>query len=112
MKAKSKAVMLPPCRCQGGEEIQLILILDLGTVVIVTPWPFFTPSTHWIGGWVGLRTDLDTKGKGRILCLCQGSNPGHPVCSQTLSQIIISLIPYVIFSLTEKHSDDVTNSLL
>jgi hypothetical protein len=23
--------------------------------------PHFTPSTHWIGGWVGLRADLDTE---------------------------------------------------
>jgi hypothetical protein len=28
------------------------------------------------------RAGLDTEARGRILCLCQGSNPGHPVCSQ------------------------------
>jgi hypothetical protein len=47
------------------------------------PWER-TSSTHWIGGWVGLRTSLNTEATGKILCLCQGSNPGRPVCSQTL----------------------------
>jgi hypothetical protein len=39
------------------------------------------PDTHSIGGWVGLRA---TEVRGKILCLCRGSNPGRPVCSQTL----------------------------
>jgi hypothetical protein len=43
-----------------------------------------TPGTHLIGGWLGLRAGLDTKARGEILCLCWGSNPGCPVCSQTL----------------------------
>jgi hypothetical protein len=43
------------------------------------------PSTHWVGGWVGLRAVLDTEVRGRILCLCWGSNPGHPECNQTLT---------------------------
>jgi hypothetical protein len=38
-----------------------------------------TPSTHWIGGWVGLRAGLDTEARGKILCLCQGSNPNRPI---------------------------------
>jgi hypothetical protein len=33
---------------------------------------------------VGPRADLDTEARGKILCLCRGSNPGLPVCSQTL----------------------------
>jgi hypothetical protein len=43
-----------------------------------------TPNTHWIEGWVGLRAGLDTEARGRMLYLCQESNPGRPVCSQTL----------------------------
>jgi hypothetical protein len=43
-----------------------------------------TSSTHWIGGWVGLRASLDTEARGKILYLCRGSNPVRPVCSQTL----------------------------
>jgi hypothetical protein len=41
-----------------------------------------------IGGWVGLRAAPATEAKGIILCLCQGSNPGSPVCSQTLYRLI------------------------
>jgi hypothetical protein len=28
-----------------------------------------TPGTHWIGGWVGLRADMDAMGKRKILLL-------------------------------------------
>jgi hypothetical protein len=28
----------------------------------------FTPGTHWIGGWVGLRAGLDTETRGSSLC--------------------------------------------
>jgi hypothetical protein len=42
------------------------------------------PSTHCIGGWEGPRASLDAKVRGKILFLCWGSNPGHPVRSQTL----------------------------
>jgi hypothetical protein len=33
---------------------------------------------------VGLRTGLDTEARGKILFLFRRSNPGRPVCSQTL----------------------------
>jgi hypothetical protein len=77
-----------PWRHLGGEDVQLLLILDLGTrwgwVVSVTPWPRFspgerTPSTHCTGGWVGPRAGLDKETVGKILCPCQGSNPNCPV---------------------------------
>jgi hypothetical protein len=42
------------------------------------------PGTHWIQGWVDLRAGLDTEARGKILCMCRGSNPDRPVCSQTL----------------------------
>jgi hypothetical protein len=34
-------------------------------------------DTHWTGGWVGVRAGLDTDARGKILYLCQGSNPSH-----------------------------------
>jgi hypothetical protein len=40
------------------------------------------PSTHWIGGWVGLGFSLDAVEKRKILH-CQESNPGHPACPYT-----------------------------
>jgi hypothetical protein len=43
-----------------------------------------TLVTHWIGGWMGLRAGLDTEAREKILCLCRGSKPGRPICSQTL----------------------------
>jgi hypothetical protein len=61
----------------------------MGVVVSVTPRPRFTPGertpgTHWIGGWVGHRAGLDAEARGKILCLCRGSNPNRPARSQTL----------------------------
>jgi hypothetical protein len=41
-------------------------------------------DTHCTGGLVGLRTGLDTEARGKVRCLCRRSNPGRPVCSQTL----------------------------
>jgi hypothetical protein len=38
-----------------------------------------TPGTHWRGGWVGPRAGLDTEDRGKIICLCRGSNPDRPV---------------------------------
>jgi hypothetical protein len=53
-------------------------------VFSVTPRPRFThgertPSTHWTGGWVGLRAGLDAGARRKILCPCQGSNLDHPI---------------------------------
>jgi hypothetical protein len=47
------------------------------------PWEN-TPGTHCTGCWVGLRAGLDTEVRGKILCLCQGSNPSYPICSDTI----------------------------
>jgi hypothetical protein len=38
-----------------------------------------TPGTHCTGGWVGPRAGLDTEDRGKILCLCRGSNLDLPV---------------------------------
>jgi hypothetical protein len=43
-----------------------------------------TPGTHCTGGWVGPRAGLDAEARGKILCLCRGSNPGRLVRRQTL----------------------------
>jgi hypothetical protein len=42
------------------------------------------PSIHWTGSWVGLIAGMDREARGKILCLCWGSNPYRPVCRQTL----------------------------
>jgi hypothetical protein len=70
----------------------------MGWVVSVMSWLCFTPgertpSTHWIGGCVGLRSGLDTQSTGKIHCLYQGSNSDRPViqsCSQTLYWLSVS----------------------
>jgi hypothetical protein len=56
----------------------------MGWVVSVTPRPRFsawerTPGTHCTGGWVDLRVGLDTEVRGKISCLCRGSNLDHPI---------------------------------
>jgi hypothetical protein len=38
-----------------------------------------TPGTYCTGGWVGLRTGLDTEARGKIVCPCRESNPDRPV---------------------------------
>jgi hypothetical protein len=42
------------------------------------------PHTNCTGGWVGPGAGLDKEARGKILCLCRGSNPGRPVCNQTI----------------------------
>jgi hypothetical protein len=50
-----------------------------------------TPGAHCTGGWVGFRAGLDTEARGKINYLYRGSNPGRPVCIQTL--LTVSLAP-------------------
>jgi hypothetical protein len=38
-----------------------------------------TSVTHWTGDWVGFRAGLDTEVRGKISCLCRGSNRIHSV---------------------------------
>jgi hypothetical protein len=60
----------------------------MGWVLRATTLPRFTPEEMTPGahciGWVGLRAGLDTGARGKILCLCRGSNPNRPVRSLTL----------------------------
>jgi len=47
-----------------------------------------TPGTPCTRGWVALRAGLDSEATGKILCLYRGSNPGRPVSSQTLIELV------------------------
>jgi hypothetical protein len=51
-----------------------------------------TPSDHWIGGWVGPRSGLDTEVRVKILCPCQGSNPDRPVVQPSPDTILTELL--------------------
>jgi hypothetical protein len=42
-----------------------------------------TPCAFWIGGWVGLRADVDTDARGESFSSA-GDRKRHSVCSQTL----------------------------
>jgi hypothetical protein len=81
---KSKAVPLPSCRLQGGEEYSaysfLTSALDEGEWSasrpdITPPPPERTPGAHWIGGWLGLRAGLDTDARGEIFASASDGNP-------------------------------------
>jgi hypothetical protein len=85
---KAKAVPLHATKTLGGEEVQLLLILDLGTrwgwVASVMPRPRFilgerTPGTHWTGGWVDPRAGLAQRLEEKSFHLCWGSNLNSPV---------------------------------
>jgi hypothetical protein len=90
----SKAVPLRHSGATGERSYSsytfLISTLDrvcgqLHSTAALYPWARI-PDNHWIGGWVGLRAGLDKEDRGKILYLCRGSNPGSPLCSQTLYQ--------------------------
>jgi hypothetical protein len=75
----------------GGEEVQLLLILYLGTrwrwMVSITPLPRFspgerTPGTHCTGGSVSHRAGLDTEARGKTLSPLpwfEPRSPGRPI---------------------------------
>jgi hypothetical protein len=93
---KQKLSHYAPWRHLGGEGLQHLLILDLGTrrgwVLSVTPRLCFspgerTPGTHWTGSWVGPRAGLDTEAPGKISLPLPGIEPRsstRPACSQTI----------------------------
>jgi hypothetical protein len=93
-RLKSKAVPLHAMEALGVEEVQLLLIHDLGNkrgwVDRVTPRTLFTPgektpSTHCTWDWVGPKAGLDTKARGKILSPLpeiEPRSPGRPVRSQ------------------------------
>jgi hypothetical protein len=47
------------------------------------------PGTHWIAGWVGLRTALDAVEKMQTFCPCVDSNPGRLTSRITNSAIVV-----------------------
>jgi hypothetical protein len=83
-------ILIPYCRCTRW-----------GWVVSVMPQPRFTPgertpSTRWIGVWVGLRAGLDAEDRRKILCPCQASlvdqsRVGHYQLSYPSSWIKVKL---------------------
>jgi hypothetical protein len=82
----------------GGVDVYVdTYFLDLGTswrwVVNFTPLPLYRrgkpPGTHWIGGWLGLRTDLEDAEKRKYFTL-----PGlelRPLCCLARSQSLYRL---------------------
>jgi hypothetical protein len=44
-----------------------------------------TPGTHCTGGWACLTAGLDTEVRGKILCLCRGSNPDRQVVQSVVT---------------------------
>jgi hypothetical protein len=87
-KKRAKQSRYTPWKRLRGEEVLLLLILDLctrwGEWSASRPGRFFTPGertpgTHCTGGWVGPRAGLDTEARGKILCPRRGSNPDRPI---------------------------------
>jgi hypothetical protein len=68
---------------QGGEEYSSYSFLTLALDGVSGQWQVpaalyprgKTPDVHWIVGWVGLKAVLDKEAKGKVICLCRGSNP-------------------------------------
>jgi hypothetical protein len=54
-----------------------------------------TPSTHWIGGWVGLRAGLDTEARGNILLPLLEIEPRSP---SLYSDTILTELPWLHFT--------------
>jgi hypothetical protein len=90
IKYKSKAVPQPPCKRQRGQG--QLLIVDLGT-----RWGEFSASRPAHALSLGnyprypldrlcgsLSAGLDTEARGKILCLCLGSNPCGPVAQSVV----------------------------
>jgi hypothetical protein len=87
------SVPLPPCRRQGGEEIFLLLILDLGTRWV--EWSASRPGRSLPSGkdpryplyrrLGGPQSCSGHRGLRRNLCLCRGSNSGRPVVQSVVT---------------------------
>jgi hypothetical protein len=44
------------------------------------------PDSHWIGGWMGHRTGMDTVSKRKIPSPCRDLNPDHPIVQPIVSR--------------------------
>jgi hypothetical protein len=69
-----------------------------------------TAGTHWTGGWVGLRADLEAETGRKILCLCWGSNPGRPVRSRSLYGLNYRGYGLFLFGVISAKYEDSTNN--
>jgi hypothetical protein len=58
------------------------------------------PGTHRKGGWVSLGAGVDTQARGKILCLCRGSNLARPVCIHTILTELPQLLMYYFTTIT------------
>jgi hypothetical protein len=72
---KKKAVTLRHTSAKGR---RVYLHSRRGEYSATRPGRALPPVRIGIGGWVGLRAGLDTEARGKIICLCQRSNPGRP----------------------------------
>jgi hypothetical protein len=79
---KSKTVLISPCRRQGERKYSSYsLNLDTGWNELSASRSGHTlsagknPSSHFIGGWVGLRAGLDTEAGEKNIFLCRDRNP-------------------------------------
>jgi hypothetical protein len=90
-----KSVLLRAMEAQGGEELQHLLVFDLGTrwewVVSVTPRPRYSPGERTTGtivqeaGWAPQPVWTQRlQEKSFVLPGIESGSPGRPVCSQTL----------------------------
>jgi hypothetical protein len=92
-------------RGRGNSSYSFLISALKGWVVNVTTRPRFTPGTYWTGGWVDLRAGLNTAVRANIFCLCQGSNPGNPVSSQSYPSSSFWEYIFVIFQIIWLHDE-------
>jgi hypothetical protein len=81
-----------PWRRIGRVEVQIREFFDLGTryrwsasCPVLFTFREGAPCTHWIGGWVGPRADLDTVSKIKTSSPLWDSNPDHPIVQPVVS---------------------------
>jgi hypothetical protein len=91
-------------KTHGVVDVQIHIFLTLALVGVgwlaSRPGRFTpgkrSPSTHWIGGWMGPRTDLDDVERRKSLALLrlELQSLGHSAQSQLLYQDIPASDPY------------------
>jgi hypothetical protein len=100
-----------PRRRLWGEEVSVLLILDLSTkwgwVVRVTPRPRFTPvertpGTHCTGGWVGPRAGQVTETRRKILSPLPGIEPRSPGWELQENEWMMAVRTHVIWEINSR----------
>jgi hypothetical protein len=79
----------------GGIAISILTsALDGGERLASLPGRFThrerAPGTHWIGGWMGPRADLDPVVKKKILSPRRKSNPRTPIVQPVVQRYILT----------------------